>query len=448
MENEEYHYLIEIATPEYIEVIDSINSLFTNEEEILKLRNLFELDVELLFAGINEFYFKFYYNKWKNKLDKRKNFSPLLKIIKYDEVSPIFKNIFQQIGSNFDDRSAYLSIESNYILKKDQALLKLYIFALTYSKRNINSSYIKLFYNDIGDINSSLESSFQNSSFICNLPSSRLSRLIFLQLNYDNLETVRVYKCSYDCDFIYFISECGLTEEESMCPYCEKIIGGLNSKAHRSDEQIILSSTQAHTIIAKLIEKYKKEERFGYNAYEHELYSKDYFSILQEIDFHLFNIFIKSNLISIIELNIYTPNLRSSFFKFDKDQFNESKIKSIKENYYKNFLHRSIDQHIRKVKVLLSEKGIFCFHGFFTYFYVKILSFFEENLDLAYDQNPEMSYNLLHELEYNYSNFVNQTIEDWISIENTKLDTDIYLGENRVMRRVSKQSFSPNQRMT
>jgi hypothetical protein len=304
------------------------------------------------------------------------------------------------------------------------------------NRRN-ESEYVKLFYSPEGFLHDSLENSFKSSSLICGLPSARLSRLMFLIENYEYLETTRVFKCSSDCDFIYFISDCGLTEEESICPYCKKLIGGLNSKAHRLEEQIILSKEQAFVVLSKLIQKYSQKENTGIHVLKAgHLFNQDFFSV-DKIGFHLLNVFIKANLLALIELRLYEPRINSSFFIFDEDEFSQDEVADIKRDYYKKFLHGNIDKHLVKIKEILSNFYVIFVFACIQFTFFHFFQFLQETSGMMTSESgEEVDFKRL-EFGRKLSEFVIRTIEIWKNIENNGSDSLVDLDDNLQMKKYS-----------
>ena len=113
--------------------------------------------------------------------------------------------------------------------------------------------------------------------YLCGSESSPLySHLVHLLSNFEVLksDTWKVwgqkgvkgsaYRCSDDCDYVYFVESCGAPMRKDGCPYCKAEIGGVEHRPVKRPGHVNLSDDEARRFLRAAIDHYTANEPAGY----------------------------------------------------------------------------------------------------------------------------------------------------------------------------------------
>ncbi|CAF3742087.1 unnamed protein product [Rotaria sp. Silwood1] len=181
--------------------------------------------------------------------------------------------------NNFDTKSYFHLNATMKPIEVQQRLLVLNIFALILSfKARGSSTYLSsLLFNQNLKTPNNYDEYFRTSICIPGLRSDIpvITQMIDVRTQVDMRlkkgtiweEGKFIFKCSENCNWMYYFENCGQPNSESKCPLCNAIIGGLRHELRiRDPPQIKMSIHEANEFITSFIEKHNQNIAFGYHT--------------------------------------------------------------------------------------------------------------------------------------------------------------------------------------
>ncbi|UJR36511.1 hypothetical protein I4U23_029232 [Adineta vaga] len=137
-----------------------------------------------------------------------------------------------------------------------------------------------------------------------------------------------VFRCSKDCDWMFFFINCGVPVDHSQCPLCKKQIGAeqYGVLIERDPPQIRMSIEEGFQFINDYIDEYNKIPRYGYHnlifaAQSNEYEKSDHLN--RSISYRFMHMITHATLLFLHELSLLTdlelPNPNHFQEHFEKD---------------------------------------------------------------------------------------------------------------------------------
>ncbi|CAG9322655.1 unnamed protein product [Blepharisma stoltei] len=263
----------------YLEMVYLLKSLINDKSENILDEKIINADnpksrIVIAMAFMNEVFIK---HSLGEKINTSvKNWFTNKKDMILSNLGKEFYQLLYFFINNFH-RSSYLCLYKNQPIEEVEKILILCsISILILSYRNFSNPLSSLFFTPEGTIDPDFQKHFNNLYVICSEPSPMLHYLKDTLKNFNSLisSTWRAphskgstYKCSSDCDFLYFVNACGGPTEKGFCPYCKREIGGIGHKPVPREGHENLSHEEAMKFLQDSIARREANECKGCQNY-------------------------------------------------------------------------------------------------------------------------------------------------------------------------------------
>jgi hypothetical protein len=157
-----------------------------------------------------------------------------------------------------------------------------YTLIITFSYNITINPISSIFFNQIGNIHPNLTKKFNDYYIIGSAPQPMHDYLKFTSENFENIKSKTFltnyskggsYKCASDCDYFYFIGNCGGANEVRKCPFCNRDIGGTGHKPIVRPGHENLTDEEAIKYLQEKLNFYSLNEPKGYRISDANLFT-------------------------------------------------------------------------------------------------------------------------------------------------------------------------------